>query len=242
MATRVVEMRSARAALIAAEDQARRSVRLTVALLVPVALLVVVGLGGILSASSVVGLEESGDGLVFFKRQLVWLGIGVVGMLAAAVTPLRWWRRIALPAFVANLVVLAAVLFVGTKAYGSTRWIIVGPVSIQPSEVAKLTTVLFLAALMARHEDTIHRFGQFLLPVGISVGLVGGLVMLQPDLGTTVLIASGAFAVLAASAAPFSFVLSGGILAGGLALVAARSSDYQWARVTAFLEIGRAHV
>ncbi len=238
MATRVVEMRSARAALIAAEDQARRSVRLTVALLVPVALLVVVGLGGILSASSVVGLEESGDGLVFFKRQLVWLGIGVVGMLAAAVTPLRWWRRIALPAFVANLVVLAAVLFVGTKAYGSTRWIIVGPVSIQPSEVAKLTTVLFLAALMARHEDTIHRFGQFLLPVGISVGLVGGLVMLQPDLGTTVLIASGAFAVLAASAAPFSFVLSGGILAGGLALVAARSSDYQWARVTAFLDLG----
>jgi cell division protein FtsW len=234
----MAEWRAARTALVAAQSQARRSVRLTVALLVPVALLVVVGLGGILSASSVVGLEETGDGLVYFKRQLVWLGIGVFGMLAAAMTPLRWWRRFALPAFVANLVVLAAVLFVGTKAYGSTRWIVLGPISIQPSEVAKLTTVLFLATLMARHEEAIHRFGQFLLPVGISVGLVGALVMLQPDLGTTVLIASGAFAVLTASAAPFTFVASGGILAGGLALVAARSSDYQWARVTAFLDIG----
>jgi cell division protein FtsW len=238
MATRTMEVRAARAATIDAQAEARRSVRLTVGLLVPISLLVVVGLGGILSASSVVGLEESGDGLVYFKRQLVWMGIGVFGMLAAAMTPLRWWRRIALPAFVANLVVLAAVLFVGTRAYGSTRWIVLGPVSIQPSEVAKLTTVLFLAALMARHEEAILRFGQFLLPVGISVGAVGALVMLQPDLGTTVLIASGAFAVLTASAAPFSFVVSGGIMAGGFALLAARSSDYQWARVTAFLDLG----
>jgi len=237
VASRVIELRAARAAAVAVERDAARSVRLTVALLVPIALLAVVGLGGILSASSVVGIEETGDGLSYFKRQLVWMGLGVIAMVGAAFTPLRWWRRLAAPAFVATLALLLAVLFVGVRANGATRWLVLGPVSFQPSELAKLTTILFLATLLSRREESIERFRDFLAIAAVSVGVVAGLIMLQPDLGTTLLMSAGAFAVMTASAAHASFVLSTGILTGGIALIAARTSEYQWARVTSFLNL-----
>lgn len=237
MAGRVIELRASRAAIAAAHRDARRSVRLTVGLLVPVALLLVVGLGGILSASSVVGIEESGDGLAYFKRQIVWMGLGLFGMAAAALTPLRWWRRLAGPAFAGTVVLLAAVLLIGTRANGATRWIVVGPVSVQPSELAKLTTVLLLATLLSRREESVARFGQFVAICGVSVGVVAGLILLQPDLGTTLLVAAGAFAVMLASAAPITYVVGTGVIGGGLALLAARSSAYQWARVTSFLNL-----
>lgn len=237
MATRVIPRSGSRVALRLAEEEARRTSRLTVALLVPVGLLAVVGLGMILSASSVYALESQQDSLFYFKRQLMWLTAGMVGLAAAASLPMRWWRRLAFPSFVVTVVLLGAVQLMGTRAGGAERWLTVGPISLQPSEFAKLSTVLFLATVVSRREDSMHRFRHFFWPVAGSVGVVGALVMIQPDLGTTLLIAAGGFAVLVASAAPLGYVLSGGLIGVGLAAAAAILSPYRWARVMSFLDV-----
>lgn len=237
MANGVVTMGASRAAVRAAHVQARGASRTIAFLLVPVGLLLVVGLGSILSASSVLALRETGDGLFYFKRQIVWLGVGMVGLVAAALMPLRWWRKLAFPLFMTTVGLLIAVLVVGVRANGSTRWLQAGPITIQPSEIAKLTTVLFLATIVSRREWSMRRLRDFFWPVAISVGTVAGLVILQPDLGTTLLVAAGAFAVLVASAAPFVWVAGSGLLACGAAFLAAVSSPYRWARVTAFLDL-----
>ena len=233
----VVAVPASRAALRTMRAQERGVSRTILSLLVPVALLVVIGLGAILSASSVVGLREAGDGLFYFKRQIAWLVVGVVGMVVAAFIPLRWWKNLALPVFVSSLLLLVAVLLVGTRVNGAIRWLIVGPISIQPSEIAKLATVLMLATVVSRRESSMVRFRDFFGPVAMTIGLVAGLVMLQPDLGTALLVSSGAFAVLAASAVPLRHVLGTGIAATGGALALAVSSPYRWARVTAFLDL-----
>ena len=237
MATRVVPLAGSRFALRRAEEAARRSARLTVALLIPVGLLAVVGLGAILSSSSVYALEAEQDSLFYFKRQLMWLGAGIVSLAAVAALPLRWWRRLAFPFFSLTVLLLVAVQLVGTRVGGAERWLSLGPIGLQPSEFAKLATVLFLATLVSRREDSMHRFRDFFWPVAGSVGVVGALVILQPDLGTTLLIAAGGFAVLVASAAPLAFVLGGGLIGAGGAVAAALLSPYRWERVMSFLDV-----
>jgi cell division protein FtsW len=237
MANGVVTMGADRAAVRAAHVQARGVSRTIAFLLVPVGLLLVVGLGSLLSSSSVLALSETGDGLFYFKRQIVWLGVGMIGLVVASLMPLRWWRRLSFPLFVITLGLLAAVLVVGVRSNGATRWLQAGSITIQPSEIAKLTTILFLATIVSRREDSMHRVRDFFWPVAGSVGLVAGLVILQPDLGTTLIVAAGAFAVLVASTAPFMYIAGSGLLAMGAALLAAAVSPYRWARVTAFLDL-----
>lgn len=233
----VVAMPGTRAALRTIRAVERGVSRTMMFLLIPVALLVIIGLGAILSASSVVGLRETGDGLFYFKRQIAWLVVGVVGMVVAAFVPLRWWKKLALPLYLVTLALLVAVLFLGVQVNGATRWLIVGPVSVQPSEIAKLATVVMLATVVSRREMSMVRYRDFFVPVAATIGLVGGLVMGQPDLGTALLISAGAFAVLAASAVPLRHVIGTGIAAGGVAFALAVSSPYRWARVTGFLDL-----
>lgn len=237
MATRVMPVRARRAAMMAAQRRARVHSRAIALLLVPVGLLLVLGLGSILSASSVVGIRETGDGLFYFKRQIAWLGAGTAGLVVAALIPLRWWRKMAFPLFLMTVGLLIAVLVVGVRSNGAQRWLQAGPVTIQPSEIAKLTTILFLATVVSRRENSMNRIRDFFWPVAVSVGVVASLVILQPDLGTTLLVAAGAFAVLVASAAPFIYVASSALLGSGAALAAAAISPYRWARVTAFLDL-----
>jgi cell division protein FtsW len=237
MATRVVTVPDRRHAVRAAQRRAQGHARLIGLLVVPVGLLLVIGLGSILSASSVPGIRETGDGLFYFKRQLAWLVAGVAGMVLAALTPLRWWRKLAFPLFILTVVLLVAVLAGGVRSNGAQRWLPVGPITLQPSEMAKLTTILFLATIVSRREWSMHRLRDFLWPVALSVGVVASLVIAQPDLGTTLLVAAGAFAVLVASAAPFGYVVGSAFLGSLAAFIAAYSSPYRWARVTAFLDL-----
>lgn len=237
MASRVVALPTNRAAVREAQRQVRGHSRAISFLLVPVGLLLVVGLGAILSASSVAGLRETGDGLYYFKRQIAWLGVGLFGLVAAAIVPLRWWRKMAFPLFVVTVGLLVAVLIFGVRSNGAQRWLAVGPITIQPSEIAKLTTILFLATIVSRRENSMNRVRDFFWPVAGSVGIVASLVIAQPDLGTALLVAAGSFAVLVASAAPFLYVIGSAAVGTSAALLAAAVSPYRWARVTAFLDL-----
>jgi cell division protein FtsW len=235
----VVTVVSSRAAVRRAASLDRGVSRSIGFVLIPVVLLIVVGLGTLLSASSVVGLRETGDGLYFFKRQVLWLVGGVVAMVIAALMPLRWWRKLSFPLFFGTIVLLVGVMFVGVRANGATRWLVVGPVSVQPSEIAKLTSVLFLATLVSRREHRMDRLWPFAWPLLGSAGIVGGLVMLQPDLGTTLLVAAGCFSILVASAVPFRLIFGGSLAAATVGFVLAFAEPYRWARITAFLDLER---
>jgi cell division protein FtsW len=219
-------------------ESSQRVTRRSVLLLVPVALLLIVGLGALLSASSVVSLRETGasDNLFYFKRQLAWAAVAVGALLVTMRIPHRVYERAALPIFAASVAGLVLVRLIGVERGGAQRWIEFGPISLQPSEFAKFGVVVFLAMVLSRREASMNKFGHFFWPVAGALGLVGFLVMLQPDMGTVLLIAAAAFAVMLASAVPLRWVGGTAAIAAGAAVVLARTEAYRWDRVTAFLD------
>ncbi|MCP4304604.1 MAG: putative lipid II flippase FtsW [bacterium] len=233
MATRVTPITKARSFATTREPP---SGRVAVLLLLPVAVLVIIGLGALLSASSVLALREGFDKLYYFKRQLLFAGLGLFCLILGARIPYRWYQRAALPIFVVGLVGLVATLVVGDVRGGAQRWIEVGPVTIQASEFAKFGVVSMLAMILTRKASYLTTFGHVFWPVAATLGSVGGLLMLQPDFGTTVLISASAFVILAASSAKVRHVFGLGIAAlaaGGMLAVAA---PYRLERVTSFLD------
>jgi cell division protein FtsW len=198
-------------------------------------MLMIVGLGALLSASSVVGLRQTGDHLFFFKRQLLFVGIGLVVFVVAAKIPYRFYGRFAVPILATAVVGLVATLAVGEVRGGARRWIDLGPVSLQASEFAKFAVVAYLAAVLARNEKGLGSFVNVLTPVVAALLAVGVPLLLQPDLGTTLIIGAAAFGVLAASAAPLRYVLGLAGLGSLGAVLLAWVQPYRWARVQSFL-------
>lgn len=209
--------------------------RRAVLLLLPAAMLMIIGLGALLSASSVVGLRQTGDHLFFFKRQLLFTGIGLVVFVATSKIPYRWYGRFAVPILATAVVGLVATLAFGEVRGGARRWIDVGPVTLQVSEFAKFAVVAYLAAVLSRNERGLGEFANVFWPVVASLVAVGVPLLLQPDLGTTLIVAAAAFGVLIVSAAPLRYVfgLAGLGSLGGVAL--AYSQPYRWERIQAFL-------
>ena len=131
-------------------------------------------------------------------RQALWLLIALACFSALARVSLRWYEWIAVPAYVLSLVLLAATLVVGTGAgtsAGIESWLALGPIRFQPSEVAKIATILALARLLAAREEAPANFQDLLAP-GVVVALPLGLVVLQPDLGTAMAFVGILFAAL----------------------------------------------
>lgn len=236
MTTKVTSIAGARSAARRHVATAEVNTRLTVLFSLAVGLLLVIGLGAMRSASSVVGLEQEGNGWAFFTRQLMAMGFGAVAMVVAARVPYAWYRKAAVPIFLVSSVGLLAVLLVGDRDYGSQRWIDLGFTEFQPSEFAKFATIVALAAVMAKKERRLDDVWHFVVPVATIVGSTCLFVMLEPDLGTTLIIAAAAFAILAVSASPLRYVTMTGIVGAISALVLAYASDYRFARVTAFLD------
>jgi cell division protein FtsW len=209
--------------------------RLTVLFSLAVGLLLIIGLGAMRSASSVVGLELEGNGWAFFTRQLVAMAFGIVAMVVAARVPYNWYKKAAVPIFLVSVAGLLAVLLVGDRDYGSQRWIDLGFTEFQPSEFAKFATIVALAAVMAKKERKLDDVWHFVVPVATIVGVTCLLIMLEPDLGTTLIVAAAAFAILAVSTSPMRYVASAGAIGAVSAVLLAYVSDYRFARVTAFL-------
>jgi cell division protein FtsW len=237
MTANVTSITRARAAAVRSATRTRVNNRTATVMMVVAFVLIVIGLAATLSASSTVGLARDEGQYSMFVRQLVGVGLGTVAMLVAARVPFRLYRRMAVPLFLLTLVLLVWVLVDGVVAGGSRRWIAVGPLpAFQPSELAKFTVIVALATVMERKHRLLGDFGHFLAPVAMILGTTGLLVMLQPDLGTTIVIAACAIAVLLASSAPFRYValtgFGGVVVAGALAVAA----PYRFARITGFLE------
>ncbi len=216
--------------------------RRTVFLVVPVMMLLIVGLGAMLSASSVISIRETssigetGDHLFYMKRQIIWVGMGLAALVVFAKIPYHLYRRFAVPIFIVAVAGLVATLMFGDVRGGARRWIEIGPLTIQVSEFAKLATVILLAAVLAKKDRLLRHLPHFLLPVIAILSIVSGLLLLQPDFGTTLLIGAAAFTILIASAAPLGFIVGLGGISGILAVAGAFTMDYRRARITGFLD------
>jgi cell division protein FtsW len=234
MATRVTPITQARSFATRNEPRAGR---ITVLLLLPVVVLMIIGLGALLSASSVLAIREGKvDNLFYFKRQIMWAGIGLLCLIVGARVPYRFYQRAAVPIFGLAVMGLVATLAIGVSNFGATRWIKIGGFTFQPSEFAKFAVIAMLAMILTRKEAYLNTFAHVFWPVATTIGTIGILLLLQPDFGTTLLIGASAFCVLAVSNAKLRHIVGlglTGLLASGVLAVGA---GYRLDRVTSFFD------
>lgn len=156
-------------------------------LVVIVAALCILGLMMVYSATFDMAYLEYNNPNFFFHRQMIWVALGVVVMIALARIDYRVWQRWAILLMAGTLLMLGVVAVLGNEKFGATRWLWNG--SIQPSEAAKISVVIYIAAWISSKGDKIRKITYGLLPFAILIGLVAGLILLQRDLSTAFLIA-----------------------------------------------------
>ena len=169
-------------------------------------------------------------------RQAVRFAVGVVGMIVIALIDMRWWFRLAYPAYLAGFVMLVAVEVMGHIGMGAQRWINLGFIQLQPSELMKIAVVLALARYFHAAGPEDMRRLSFLLPAGLLIAAPVGLVLLQPDLGTALMIVMAGVAVFFVAGAPLWLFITG--IAAALAAAPVGwllMHDYQKQRVLTFL-------
>jgi cell division protein FtsW len=214
----------------------RRSGRAFLLLLAVVVVLNLVGLVMVLSASSVVALHENGSSWYYFIRQAIWLAVGGVALVIALRVDYHRWQRWARPVLLVSLGLLVLVLAVGVEVNGSKRWLGIADLGIQPSEFAKFAVILFAADLLARRSDRMARTDITLRPLVVVLVVTAGLIMLQPNLGTTLIVCSIVLIMLFVAGTPMRSL--GSIAAIGMtgALALAVAAPYRRSRMLAFLD------
>ncbi len=165
-----------------------RSVRSSIFLIV--AILVAIGIVMIYSASSIYAYGKMGDSLYYLKRHLIYLVIGLVMMFVAMSIDINRLKKMAKPAMLFAVVLLVFVLIphIGRETAGARRWFRFGPVNFQPSEFAKIAMILYAAELVSRKGLEMKNFLYGYLPALMVLGVVVGLILMEPDLGTAITI------------------------------------------------------
>ena len=201
-----------------------------------VAMLCVTGLMMVLSASSVEALRSYGGAWVFFVRQLMWVAIGALALIGTMCLDYRRWQRAVGGLLGVSFVLLLAVLVpgVGISAGGASRWLGAGPIRIQPSELAKLAVLLFVADLLVRRVDRVRDWRVVLRPVLLTTGVLAGLVLVQPDMGTTMLLVLIVLVLLFVGGVPLFSMAGVGVVSATAAVALAKVEGYRWDRVSSF--------
>lgn len=192
-------------------------------------LLLTFGLIMIYSASVSEGLRDFGTKWYFVLLQLKWAGAGIVGMLLVGRLPVKLIEKAAPNLLIFGLILLVAVLIpgVGTKLMGARRWLALPGFTLQPSELMKAIEVIYLSSWLTKRQATFPQFLAF-------IGILGGLIMLQPDMGTTIVVVGIAFSMYFLTGYPlrhlFALLVIGIVVGGILILI----EPYRLARVTTF--------
>jgi cell division protein FtsW len=192
----------------------------------------------VLSASSVVALDETGSTWSYFARQTTWAVIGVVGLLVFAAVDRRLIRRLCRVALCGAVVLLVAVMVpgVGVQVNGATRWLGAGPFQVQPSEFAKLALLVFVADFLAGRSREMHDPTRTFWPVIGVLALVAGLVLIEPNLGTALVLAAIVFIMLFVAGTQGGRLGAVGAGAAVLAGAMVLTTPFRRARFFAFLD------
>jgi cell division protein FtsW len=197
--------------------------------------LVAFGLVMVYSATSAAAALGDGDPMAFLERQVVYALVGIVLMAAASRFDYHRLRYLAPGLLLAAIALCAAVLVASPAVNGAHRWFLVGPVSFQPSELAKLALCLFAAVYLARRPAP-GTLGELFRPLGLVTVVLCGLILLEPDLGTTVSLCVMLLAILLVAGVPLRLLTAVSILTAGAGLVAIWAEPYRRARVFSFLD------
>lgn len=206
-------------------------------LLIIVLALLCIGLVMVYSSSAFMAARTYGDASYFFQKQLLSVILGIIVMLVTMRVDYRQWRRFSLAGMIIILPLLVIVLKFGHAAFGASRWLTFGSFfSIQPSEITKLILALYIADWLARKGKQVGTFLYGLAPFVILVGVVLGLVLLENDMGTAIIIAGFATAMFfTAGANIVQFLLA--MACGGLIfLQEAFSKGYRYLRLVGFID------
>ncbi len=202
-----------------------------------VAVLNTVGCVMVLSASSVESLSNYGTAWYFFRKQLIWTALGVAAFVAGSRIDYRRWRRWVVPLLVVSFGLLLAVLVpgVGISVWGSRRWLGGSSVRFQPSELAKFALIVFAADVLARRVRRVHVPREALVPVLGVLAAFAVVVMLEPDMDSTVVLGVIVAAILLVGGVRMKHLAVLGSTAVALTAVFAVSAPYRRARVLTFL-------
>ena len=198
-----------------------------------VLLIVLIGVIGVGMLYSV----EAGSWDPYASRHALRFSVGVMMMIVVALMPPRFWMGIAYPSYLGALILLIGVEFMGVTAMGAQRWIDIGPIRLQPSEVMKIALVLALARYYHDLEDDkISSLGGLIVPA-LMIAMPMGLIVMQPDLGTSLLLGATGVAIVFMAGLSWRVIVGAGIFAviGANLFLQYGLQDYQRARVMTFL-------
>ena len=213
----------------------RRGHTYDVSLLWMIVLMTSFSLMMVYSASIAYAGHDGGSKYFYLSRQAVFLAAGGLFAWLAAKMPLSLWKKLTPFILFGSLLLLAAVLFLGREINGAKRWIHVGPINLQPTEIFKLAIILYLSSFFTRRAEILKQFKKVWF-AGIPVGAGLGLIMLEPDFGSFVVVSVVAVSLLFLAGLPFRWFIAvvaiGLVAMVGLVLI----EPYRVARVTAFLD------
>jgi cell division protein FtsW len=193
------------------------------------------GLVMVYSATSAPAALGGGDPVFYLKRESIYAGIGVVLLVIASRVDYRTLRYLAPILMLASLGLCLAVLVLGEEVNGARRWLGVGTLAFQPSELAKLSLAIWAASYLSRHRAP-QSLKELARPIGITTGLFAGLILLEPDLGTVIAISIVLGAILVVSGVPLRVMAAGGSIAVALGFAAIWFEPYRRARLFSFVD------
>jgi len=234
--TAVAEDRAARAGSSGVGSLLHKAATPYYVLLGSSVLLLILGVVMVFSASSVTAFAFLGSSLAIVSKQAMWVLIAVPLMWVASRLPVRAWRLLGHLALAASLALLVLVAVAGTEVNGNRNWLdFGGPFRIQPSELGKLSLVLWGADLLARKERLLHQWKHLLVPLVPVGGAVLGLVLLGGDLGTAVIIAAIIAALLWLAGAPLRLYVAAAVPATLAVVYLVNAYSYRMRRITDWL-------
>ena len=200
--------------------------------------LLAMGVIMVLSTSYLYSQERYADGTFFFRKQLFAMGGGVIALIVCSLIPSHQYRRFAYPLLALTLVVLILVLIpgIGANRGGARRWIALAGFAFQPSELAKLAIVVYLAHSIAKKEPVMGTFSIGVLPHMIVTGVFAGVLLLEPDFGSALILTMLLYSMLFIGGVRVHHLLSTGLLALPLLIYIMTKADYRVRRLLSFLD------
>ena len=208
---------------------------LDIVLLISALLLLAMGLVMVASASVSIAERHMNDPLYYFWRQAAFVIVGLIAAYSVLRVRLVYWERLGPYCLLLGLMMLVVVLLIGREINGSTRWLAFGPVNFQPSELVKLFVVVYLAGYLVRRGDEVRESVKgFLKPMAL-VGLIGLLLMLEPDFGAAAVITTTVLGMMFLGGVRlWQFAVLFTVMLAAMGTLA-YSSPYRVARLTSFV-------
>lgn len=213
-----------------------RGIRISIAIIV--SCLIFIGIMMIYSSSGVYAMEELGDSLHYLKRHLLFLVLSVILMSGVMALDYRNLQKFSKPMMLAAIAVLILVLVpgIGKSSFGAQRWFKIGPFFIQPSEFVKVVMMIYVADFLSRKQNRIASLFHGFAPVILMLGTIGALIVLQRDLGSTVLIGLVVIIMIFIAGAKIKHLAGLGLLAIPAFYFLVVCVPYRWRRIVTFLD------